>query len=130
MAVHVPVSWGEVIDKITVLEIKSEKLTDAAKLANVRKELGLLVAIRDQEFAGHAQLPQLSARLKAINSALWKIEDDIRDCERDQDFGPKFVALARSVYVTNDERAEVKREINTVLGSDLVEEKSYAPYKS
>ena len=130
MAVNVPVSWGEVIDKITVLEIKSEKLTDAGKLANVRKELALLVAVRDQEFPGHATLTQLSAQLKAINQALWKIEDDIRDCERDQDFGPTFVALARAVYVTNDQRADVKRQINTVLGSDLVEEKSYAPYKS
>ena len=129
MAVHVPVSWGEVIDKITVLEIKSEKLRDAAKLANVRKELGLLVAIRDQEFPNHQDLAKLSAELKAINSALWKIEDDIRDCERDQDFGPKFIELARAVYVTNDERANVKRQINDLLGSDLVEEKSYAPYK-
>ena len=130
MAVHVPVSWGEVIDKITVLEIKSEKLQDAGKLANVRKELGLLVAIRDQEFPRHQQLAELSAKLKAVNLALWQIEDDIRDCERDRDFGPKFIELARAVYVTNDERADLKRQINGVLGSDLVEEKSYAPYKS
>ena len=130
MAVQVPVSWGEVIDKITVLEIKSEKLQDESKLANVRKELALLVAIRDREFPNHAPLAHLSAQLKAINAALWKIEDDIRDCERDQDFGPGFVALARAVYVTNDDRADVKRRINTLLGSDLVEEKSYAPYKA
>ena len=130
MAVQVPVSWGEVIDKITVLEIKSEKLQDQSKLANVRKELALLVAIRDREFPNHSQLGQLSAQLKSINAALWKIEDDIRDCERDQDFGPTFIALARAVYVTNDDRADVKRQINTVLGSDLVEEKSYAPYKA
>lgn len=130
MAVQVPVSWGEVIDKITVLEIKSEKLQDETKLANVRKELALLAAIRDREFPHHSQLGQLSAQLKAINAALWKIEDDIRDCERAQDFGPVFIALARAVYVTNDDRADVKRQINTVLGSDLVEEKSYAPYKA
>ena len=130
MAVHVPVSWGEVIDKITVLEIKSEKLTDASKLANVRKELGLLVDIRDQAFPNHAELVKLSAELKAINQALWQIEDDIRDCERDQNFGPRFIELARAVYVTNDQRADVKRQINTALGSDLVEEKSYAPYKA
>ena len=130
MAVLVPVSWGEVIDKITVLEIKSEKLTDASKLANVRKELGLLVDVRDQAFPNHAELTTLSAQLKAINQALWQIEDDIRDCERDQDFGPRFIELARAVYVTNDQRADVKRQINTALGSDLVEEKSYAPYKA
>ena len=130
MAVHVPVSWGEVIDKITILEIKNENLTDAGKLANVRKELELLVEIRDRDHGSHPALGALSAQLKAINQDLWQIEDDIRDCERNQDFGPKFVALARAVYVTNDLRADVKRQINTALGSDLVEEKSYAPYKS
>ena len=128
MAVMVPVSWGEVIDKITVLEIKSEKLTDEVKLQNVRKELGLLSSIRDKEFAGHAGLVQLSADLKAINLELWIIEDDIRDCERAKDFGPKFIELARAVYFTNDRRAAVKRQINDLLGSDLVEEKSYAAY--
>jgi hypothetical protein len=128
MAVLVPVSWGEVIDKITVLEIKSEKLTDEAKLLNVRKELGLLSSIRDKEFAGHTGLAKLSADLKAINLELWIIEDDIRDCERAKDFGPKFVELARAVYFTNDRRAAVKRQINDLLGSDLVEEKSYAAY--
>ena len=128
MAVMVPVSWGEVIDKITVLEIKSEKLDDPAKLANVRKELGLLASVRDQEFADHPALAALSAELKAINQELWDIEDDIRDLERAKDFGPKFVEVARSVYVTNDKRAAVKRQINDLLGSELVEEKSYAAY--
>jgi hypothetical protein len=128
MAVMVPVSWGEVIDKITVLEIKSEKLTDEAKLQNVRKELGLLSSIRDKEYAEHTGLGQLSADLKTINLELWTIEDDIRDCERAKDFGPKFVELARAVYFTNDRRAAVKRQINDLLGSDLVEEKSYAAY--
>jgi len=128
MAVLVPVSWGEVIDKITILEIKAERLTDAAKLANVNKELSELAAVREREFPGHAELARLAARLKAINEKLWVIEDDIRDCERAKDFGPRFVELARAVYVTNDERAAVKRLVNEALGSALVEEKSYAPY--
>ncbi|MBI2236862.1 MAG: hypothetical protein HYU60_07950 [Magnetospirillum sp.] len=128
MSVLVPVSWGEVIDKITILEIKAERLTDPAKLANVTKELAELAAVRDREFAGHAGLAQLSAELKAVNEALWVIEDDIRDCERARDFGARFVELARAVYVTNDQRSRVKRQINDLLGSALVEEKSYAPY--
>lgn len=128
MSVLVPTSWGEVIDKITILEIKAERLTDAAKLANVTKERDELVAVREAHFAGHAGLAALAAELKAINEKLWVIEDDIRDCERAKDFGAKFVELARAVYFTNDERAAVKRKINDLLGSALVEEKSYAPY--
>jgi hypothetical protein len=128
MSVLVPVSWGEIIDKITILEIKAERLSDAAKIANVTKELDELVAVREREFPGHAGLAALSAELKAINEALWVIEDDIRDCERAKDFGPKFVELARSVYFTNDERAASKRKVNDLLGSALIEEKSYAPY--
>lgn len=128
MSVLVPTSWGEVIDKITILEIKAERLTDAAKLANVTTELTALVAVREREFPAHAALAALAAELKAINEKLWVIEDDIRDCERAKDFGDKFVALARAVYYTNDERAAVKRKINDLLGSALVEEKSYAAY--
>jgi len=128
MSVLVPVSWGEIIDKITILEIKAERLTDAAKLANVTRELDELVQVREREFPAHAGLAALSAELKAINEALWVIEDDIRDCERAKDFGAKFVELARAVYVTNDQRAAVKRKVNDLLGSTLVEEKSYAPY--
>ncbi|OAN52207.1 hypothetical protein A6A04_00450 [Paramagnetospirillum marisnigri] len=128
MSVLVPVSWGEIIDKITILEIKAERLADAAKLANVTKELNELVAVREREFPAHAGLAALSAELKAINEKLWVIEDDIRDCERAKDFGAKFIELARAVYVTNDERAAVKRKVNDLLGSALVEEKSYAPY--
>lgn len=128
MSVLVPVSWGEIIDKITILEIKAERLTDPAKLANVTKELGELTAVREREFPGHAALAALAAELKSINETLWVVEDDIRDCERAKDFGAKFVELARAVYVTNDERAAVKRKINDLLGSALVEEKSYAPY--
>jgi hypothetical protein len=128
MSVLVPQSWGEVIDKITILEIKAERLTDAAKIANVTKELGELVAVREREFPRHGPLAALHAELKAINEKLWVIEDDIRDCERAKDFGPKFVELARAVYVTNDERAAAKRKVNDLLGSALIEEKSYAPY--
>lgn len=128
MSVLVPVSWGEIIDKITILEIKAEQLTDPAKLANVNKELAELVAVREREFPNHAQLAVVAAELKAINQKLWVIEDDVRDCERAKDFGAKFVELARAVYFTNDERAALKRKVNDLLGSALIEEKSYAPY--
>jgi len=128
MSVLVPVSWGEVIDKITILEIKAERLTDPAKLANVRRELEALVAVREHEFPGHVGLADLAEELKTVNEALWEIEDEIRDCERARDFGETFIRLARSVYVTNDRRAAIKRQINDLLGSGLVEEKSYAPY--
>ena len=128
MAVQVPVSWGEVIDKITILEIKAERLTDSAKLANVTRELDELTAVREREFPRHGELARLAAELKEINEKLWVIEDDVRDCERHKDFGAAFVALARAVYVTNDQRAAVKRRVNDLLGSALVEEKSYAPY--
>lgn len=128
MSVLVPVSWGEVIDKITILEIKAERLTDPAKLANVTKELDELVAVREREFPGHRRLAILAGELKSINEKLWVIEDDIRDCERAKDFGAKFIELARAVYYTNDERAQSKRKVNDLLGSALVEEKSYAAY--
>ncbi len=128
VAVLVPVSWGEVIDKITILEIKAERIEDAAKRANVVKELNELTAVRESEHPAHGGLAALSADLKAINERLWVIEDDIRDCERHKDFGPRFVELARAVYVTNDERAAAKRRVNDLLGSAIVEEKSYAPY--
>jgi hypothetical protein len=128
MTVMAPVSWGELIDKITILEIKSRKLGDPAKLANVLKELMLLCDVRDREFVGNAALTELTRRLSAVNERLWQIEDDIRECERRRDFGDRFVELARAVYVTNDERAAVKRRINELLGSALVEEKSYAAY--
>lgn len=128
MTVMVPVSWGEVIDKITILEIKSRRLTDETKLANVRRELDLLRTVRDREFRGNARLSELAAALEHINERLWIIEDDIRDCERRKDFGSHFVELARSVYVSNDERSALKRKINELAGSELTEEKSYAAY--
>ncbi len=119
---------GELIDKITILEIKSEQITDAAKRHHVGTELAVLVEARDHAMPDSAELTRLAAELKAVNETLWRIEDAIRLCERDEDFGPRFIALARSVYHTNDRRAAVKRQVNELLGSRLIEEKSYATY--
>jgi len=129
MAVTVPVSWGELIDKITILELKSERLSDRTKLENVRRELAMLTAIVDREHADHAALKALTAKLREVNAALWVIEDDIRDKERAQAFDARFIELARAVYIENDERAAIKKRINVKLGSRIVEEKSYKPYK-
>lgn len=126
--VSVEVSPGELIDKIVILEIKLERMTDPTKLGNVRVEWQTLTAARDAALSPSARLDALTAGLKAVNERLWVIEDDIRDCERAKDFGARFVELARSVYVSNDERARLKREINELLGSRLIEEKSYAAY--
>ena len=124
----VPIGPGELVDKITILEIKSERLASLEKLANVRVELAALVAARDAAIAASEALGQLTAALKSVNEALWRIEDEIRDCERSGDFGPRFIELARAVYRSNDERAALKRQINDLLGSEIVEEKSYAAY--
>jgi len=124
----VPVSVGELIDKITILEIKSERIVDAAKLTNINRELELLVQTwRDSPFSSRDIGPYRS-ELKKINEALWEIEDFIRIKEAEAAFDQQFIELARSVYVQNDKRAAIKRAINTELGSDLVEEKSYADY--
>ena len=124
-APQVPVSWGELIDKITILEIKSTRLSSDAARANVRKELELLRAKVDPNLAQRAALGHLKARLTEVNEALWEIEDLIREKENRAEFDGDFVAMARSVYKRNDERAAVKREINRLLDSDIVEEKSY-----
>jgi predicted nucleic acid-binding Zn-ribbon protein len=122
---HVPTSWGELLDKITILQIKVAHLpTDAAR-ANAQKELTLLEKIAGPVMT---QAAALTAKLKALNEQLWEIEDQIREHERAKTFDQAFIALARSVYQTNDERGRVKREINSALGSALVEEKSYKPY--
>ena len=126
--IHVPVSPGEVLDKITILEIKSERMTDPDKVANVRVELKLLeetwaANIRDDEM-----IRDLHAQLKQINEALWEIEDDIRDKERAKEFDERFIELARAVYFTNDRRSEVKKKLNLHLGSQIIEEKSYQDY--
>lgn len=128
LTVSVEISPGELIDKITVLEIKAARIGDAKKLANVRHELGLLTGIRAKNLSESAALAALEAGLKHTNEALWQIEDDIRDCERAKDFGARFVELARSVYRTNDRRAQLKREIGELFGTGIVEEKSYSDY--
>ena len=126
----VPVSFGELLDKIAILQIKSERITDAGKLANVRKELDALSAIWLEHAAAQVHLVELRADLKAVNERLWQIEDAIRDCERSQSFDAEFVRLARAVYFENDDRARIKREINLALGSAYVEEKSYQEYRA
>jgi hypothetical protein len=126
--IEVPVSFGELVDKVTILEIKSARMADAAKLANVRRELdGLMVKLAPLLAATPALTP-LKTSLRTLNESLWQIEDDIRDCERNRDFGERFVELARNVYRTNDKRAAAKREIDALLGSEVVEEKSYVAY--
>ncbi len=130
MALLTEVSVGEFLDKMTILEIKSERIKDAAKLANVRKELDALNQIWSA--SSYAALYETAdhERLKCVNAALWEIEDKIRDKEAAQEFDAVFIELARAVYVTNDERARIKKEINQKLGSTLVEEKSYADYSA
>ena len=127
--IQVPVSYGELIDKITILEIKARQISDPAKLANVRNELELLNATWAAA-ASQTGIADERARLLAVNEALWDIEDRIRLKEKAQAFDAEFVELARSVYFRNDVRAAVKREINLKLGSQLVEEKSYQDYRA
>lgn len=127
--ISVPVSHGELIDKITILEIKTAHMRDAGKLANVRAELDLLNTNWRANAASKIDIVAERARLKAVNEALWDIEDRIRLKEKAQAFDAEFVELARSVYFRNDERAAIKRAINVKLGSQLVEEKSYESYR-
>jgi len=128
MNLKIEISPGELADKITILEIKMARISDEKKLANIKKEHGLLKAVRDQNIPNTEAFEVLVAALKAVNLRLWQIEDDIRACEREKDFGPSFIALARSVYQNNDQRSEIKKKINTLLNSELFEEKSYAKY--
>ncbi len=128
MKILAEISAGELIDKITILEIKLANIQDQAKRANIARELEALLAALPSDVAGNARLAELRAELKGINEELWRIEDDIRDLERARDFGPAFIALARSVYRTNDRRADVKRLINSLTNSEIVEEKSYQAY--
>lgn len=129
----VPVSFGELLDKIAILQIKSERMRDAAKLANVRNELSALEKTwmaHPAAGSGGQDVARLRAELKAVNERLWEIEDDIRIKEKDQAFDADFVRLARSVYFENDERARIKKDINLALGSAYVEEKSYQDYRN
>lgn len=130
-SVHVPLlaqtAPGELLDKISILEIKNERLADERKRKNVQVELESLSQVRGQ-LPASSELDRLTRELKAVNESLWQIEDEIRECERAQDFGPQFIELARSVYHQNDKRSAIKRQINEALGSIIMEEKSYAPY--
>lgn len=126
----IPVSAGELLDKITILQIKSERIDDDTKLANVRRELQLLDEVRRREGLDRADIEEVTAALRTVNGQLWDIEDAIREKEAQRAFDEGFVELARAVYVTNDERAALKRRINDLTGSELVEEKSYRDYRA
>jgi len=130
MPLLIPVSVGELIDKITILKIKRERIADAAKQQNIEHELVALMHVVQQQQLGYPSgaLAELGEQLSGVNLQLWRIEDAIRECERLGDFGARFIELARAVYHRNDERAELKRQINALCGSELVEEKSYAAY--
>lgn len=123
--IRIEVGAGELIDKITILQIKSARVSDADKLRNIRHELAVLERIHAGALAPDAKLDALTDELKRINEALWDIEDDIRAHEAEGNFGESFVALARAVYQTNDRRAALKRDINTLTGATIIEEKSY-----
>jgi len=128
--ISVPIAHGELIDKITILEIKSERIRDSAKLANVRIELDLLNETWQADPSSHVDIKMERVQLRGVNEALWDIEDRIRLKEKAKAFDAEFVELARSVYIRNDERAAIKRAINQKLGSKLIEEKSYQDYRS
>lgn len=134
--IQTPISVGELVDKLSILGIKKEQIKDEGKLANVNREFSLLhTTFFDQvlqKLPPHKepQLMGLAVKLRNVNKVIWDIEDGIRECERLKDFGPKFVEYARGVYHNNDERARLKREINDLVGSQIVEEKSYTDYKT
>jgi hypothetical protein len=121
-------SPGEFLDKLTILEIKNERIRDPAKLANVRHELELLRRRWEEAAVSNGEVSRLVGELRSVNESLWEIEDRIRDCEAARRFDADFVELARSVYRTNDRRAAIKRRLNEALGSRLIEEKSYSDY--
>ena len=128
MQLQVPVSVGEVLDKITILQIKLAHISDAAKRANIQNELDALLPLVAGDAFTTDQMQALMAELKSVNEALWDIEDDIREKEAARSFDAEFIRLARAVYITNDKRAEIKKQINLATGSALVEEKSYETY--
>ena len=128
MQLQVPVSVGEVLDKITILQIKLAHISDAAKRVNIQNELDALLPLVAGDAFTTDQMQGLMAELKAVNEALWDIEDDIREKEAAKSFDAEFIRLARAVYVTNDRRAEIKKQINLATGSALIEEKSYESY--
>jgi len=124
----IEVGAGELIDKITILKIKAMRMTNAAKLSNVKHELDVLSRARAENLNQSDELDRLEEALGMVNEALWVIEDDIRACEAARDFGPRFIELARSVYIQNDKRAAIKKSINELCGSSIVEEKSYTEF--
>jgi hypothetical protein len=126
--IHIPSAPGELLDKLTILELKKEFVKDPAKLANITYELESLLHTKEAHIPQTPQIDALYNDLKKTNHKLWIIEDDIRDCERKKQFDQTFIDLARAVYITNDRRCEIKREINDFLGSRIIEEKSYQPY--
>jgi Family of unknown function (DUF6165) len=129
MSITIQISFGELIDKITILEIKAARIIDSQKLVNVRHELQILTDVLNTcDGISNESLIQLRASLKDVNEKLWDVEDAIRDQERDKSFGFAFIELARSVYRVNDERARLKRSIDELMGSKITEEKSYQPY--
>ena len=127
-SIKIDAAPGELIDKITILEIKAERIDDAMKRANVTYELATLTNALNLAIETSGQISDLSRRLKEVNERLWETEDAIRECERREDFGPVFIDLPRSVYRLNDVRSEIKRSINTLLGARIIEEKSYSSY--
>jgi len=129
-AIFVPISVGELIDKITILRLKSERISDSSKLTHVHAELAALTVIYTSLIEEHEGLEPLTTELHRVNEALWEIEDEIRELDHRRDFGVSFVALARSVYLRNDERAAIKQRINRLTGSAFVEEKSYADHSA
>jgi hypothetical protein len=124
----IPISWGELFDKITILQIKNENLISKTAIENVERELKQLRSILIKNFPVSADTERLETELKQINKKLWDIEDRIRDKERSTSFDDEFIQLARSVYIVNDERSRIKKRINETFGSELVEEKSYSDY--
>ena len=127
-SILVEIAPGELLDKISILEIKAARITTPAKLAHVQTELALLCTARDRHLTRSAAANELIEQLKTVNEQLWDIEDAIRVQERDSAFGNRFIELARSVYLTNDRRAAIKRSLNELFCSRIVEEKNYAHY--
>jgi Family of unknown function (DUF6165) len=127
-AIFIEVGAGELLDKVTILSIKADKISEPAKLANIRREMEALAPVRAELISEYDGVLALEAQLREVNEALWAIEDDIRECESRKDFGELFIKLARSVYMQNDKRAELKKKINVMCEADIVEEKSYRKF--
>lgn len=130
MSIKIELSVGELLDKISILQIKVERINDSSKLENIKKELSVLLSLWEGSAYVNHDLESEKNKLKLVNEELWDIEDKIREKEREQVFDKEFIELARSVYITNDKRADIKKIINSKTGSELVEEKSYSDYST